>query len=135
MQPEEIIREKVGKETPFKVPEGYFEDFSVRIMSQLPDYPAPPVPQKLSAWHKVRPYVYLAAMFAGIWCMMKVFYLSSGQHAEQDATPDAVVLAMNDADTYAFYTEDNGASDFELEEEVGSMYSTIDEFEKDFYSI
>ena len=31
-----------------------------------------------SFWSRVRPYVYMAAMFLGIWCMMKTFDLMRG---------------------------------------------------------
>ena len=41
MSDEEKIRSKIGTENPFKVPEGYFEDFQQRLMSSLPErFPA-----------------------------------------------------------------------------------------------
>ncbi len=33
---EDIIKEKNGHENPFRVPEGYFNDLTSRIMAQLP---------------------------------------------------------------------------------------------------
>ena len=33
---EDIIKEKNGHENPFRVPEGYFNDLTSRIMVQLP---------------------------------------------------------------------------------------------------
>ena len=60
-------------------PEGYFDDFARRMDEALPQRPelsavmaaAAAAPKGL--WAKVRPYVYMAAMFAGVWCMLKVF--------------------------------------------------------------
>ena len=34
---EKYIREKAGRENPFRVPEGYFEQLTERVMSQLPE--------------------------------------------------------------------------------------------------
>ncbi|MGN0281066.1 MAG: hypothetical protein ACI4B3_02050 [Prevotella sp.] len=34
---EDIIKEKFGRENHFRVPEGYFDDFTMRMMAQLPN--------------------------------------------------------------------------------------------------
>lgn len=57
------------------VPEGYFDAVNDRIIASLPYRPEAeerPLPPR-TIWQKVRPYVYMAAMFAGVWCMMKMF--------------------------------------------------------------
>lgn len=135
MHKEDIIIDRVGKATPFKVPDGYFEEVSARIMHQLPAYPAPPEAAKLTAWQKIRPYVYLAAMFAGIWCMMKVFHTATSPQSSPETLPESVMLALNDSETYDFFADSSDFSDYELEEEVSSMYTSIEDFKKDFYSI
>lgn len=65
---QEIIR-KCGKGTPFKVPEGYFEDFTRNLMAQLPEKtnleeerPEP----SITPWQRIKPLLYLAAMFIGM---------------------------------------------------------------------
>lgn len=131
------LKQTVGNRVPFKVPDGYFEEVQLRIMSSLPEYPAEPVAPKLSVWHKVKPYVYLAAMFAGIWCMMKMFYMmSTSDQVSLDSPPQAVVLAMADGNTYDYYVDDADVtgeySDYEVQEDVVEMYDNIDDFEKDF---
>lgn len=61
------------------VPEGYFENFAREMEQKLPRQPwedeaqGTPVVMPRTMWQKIRPYVYMAAMFAGIWCMMKGF--------------------------------------------------------------
>ena len=37
MREEDILKEKYGTENPFKVPEGYFEQFTANLMNQLPE--------------------------------------------------------------------------------------------------
>ena len=37
MNEEKLILEKFGKETPFKVPEGFFDDFTKDLMAKLPE--------------------------------------------------------------------------------------------------
>ncbi|MBD5232811.1 MAG: hypothetical protein HDS65_01390 [Bacteroidales bacterium] len=67
-----------------EVPEGYFENFATRMAEMLPERPEiesstrAEVAEVRSFWQKVRPYVYMAAMFAGIWLMMQLFTNLSG---------------------------------------------------------
>ena len=64
---------KYGKDSGFKVPENYFADFNERMTQMLPDVEITPVDVKPTMWQRVGPLVYLAATFAGVWCMMQVF--------------------------------------------------------------
>ena len=134
MKQTDLLKDKIGKEGPFKVPEKYFDTFREKMSSSLPPYPEKPVERKLSVWHRVRPYVYLAAMFAGIWCMMKVFHnVSENQLNPSNNFQDQIAQVMYDQETMDFYSYgDRSDSDIELEDEVMSMYSSVDELEKDF---
>ena len=76
------ILETVNHNDGLKVPDGYFEDFARRMEASLPqrewerkvsDEPKTARVLPRSIWQKVRPYVYMAAMFMGVWCMMKTF--------------------------------------------------------------
>ncbi len=67
------ILKKYGKDPGFKVPENYFEDFNKRMAEMLPDVEITPVDVKPTMWQRIKPLVYMAAMFAGVWCMMQVF--------------------------------------------------------------
>jgi len=64
---------KYGKNPGFKVPDNYFEDFNKKMADMLPDVEITPVDIKPTLWQRVKPLAYLAAMFAGVWCMMSVF--------------------------------------------------------------
>ena len=73
--------ERIGRNDGMTVPEGYFADFATRMEGMLPlnlEAEAPEkayAQQKRSLWMRVRPYVYMAAMFAGVFCMTKMFGL------------------------------------------------------------
>ena len=68
------------------VPEGYFDSFAKNMEARLPYREEIENPQAVAEaerprtlWQKVRPYVYMAAMFAGVWCMLQIFTtLSAG---------------------------------------------------------
>ena len=72
-QENSTLLNKYGKDPGFKVPENYFEDFNKRMVDMLPDVEITPVDVKPTMWQRIRPIVYMAAMFAGVWCMMQVF--------------------------------------------------------------
>lgn len=77
MKQDDNILTKLDHHDGMTVPEGYFADFARRMEATLPERPElsvsaeRQVPRTL--WQKVRPYTYMAAMFAGVWCMLKMF--------------------------------------------------------------
>ncbi len=76
MDKDKIILSKTKINDGMKVPEGYFDNFATQMFSELPEHKEfvpEEVPQTF--WQRVRPYVYMAAMFLGIWCMLKMFTL------------------------------------------------------------
>jgi len=77
-QEESPILKQLGKDAGFRVPDGYFADFNRRMAESLPEVEITPTDVKPTTWQRVRPYVYLAAMFAGVWCLMQVFGLLNG---------------------------------------------------------
>lgn len=130
---EKDILEKVGGKTGYTVPPHYFDDFRSKMMENLPEYKVAEQP-KLTAWQKVKPYLYMAAMFAGIWCMMKMFHTISSTDLSLDNPPQSVALAMASSDHQDdwMYMRDDNAETFVLEEELSGSYSSIEDFKKDF---
>lgn len=59
---EEIDRKRI----PFKVPDNYFARLNEEIMNHLPEKEIVP-PRTVSLWEKVKPWVYMAAMFVGLY--------------------------------------------------------------------
>ena len=80
MNEEQDIIRKCGKRNPFHVPEGYFEDFTQRLMDQLPEQEeVQPDEEQITLWQRVKPVLYMAAMFVGMILCARFFlggYLS-----------------------------------------------------------
>lgn len=133
MRQEDRLIEKYGRDPGFKVPDGYFEELNAKIMRDLPPYKEAPKRVDLTLWQRVKPYVYLAAMFAGIWLMMNVFHRVSGSgDLSLENPPAAIAAAMESADEDFFMPGYAGEDDYMLEREVSASYDSIDEFEEDF---
>ncbi len=129
---ENDILEKVGGKTGYTVPPDYFDSVRSKIMNNLPDYPVASE-EKPSVWRRIQPYLYMAAMFAGIWCMMKMFHMMTTSDLSLDNPPESVAVAManSDHDDWAYLPDENAGA-FMLEDELCETYSTIDDFKNDF---
>ena len=106
MDKKRILLEDVAKVNPFKVPEGYFENFTNSIISQLPD-----IEQKksinINLWHRARPWVYMAAMLTGVALMIRVFVLSPTQSSTKTYSSGGLNLtSLSDIEDFYNYYED-----------------------------
>ena len=72
MNEDKKLKQIYGKNNPFTVPEGYFDKIADDIMKQIPDAPIEQLPQ-ISLWGKIRPWVYMAAMFVGMTFTIRIF--------------------------------------------------------------
>jgi len=66
-QKNNISLEEVGNRIPFSVPDNYFEDFALQIENQT-------ATAGVSVFKIMKPWLYMAAMFAGIFVIGNVFY-------------------------------------------------------------
>ncbi len=120
------ILSKFGKDTGFNVPENYFEDFASKMEKILPEHEI--IPEvKPTTWSRIRPYIYMTAMFAGIWCMMWIFNDLAGKSNNGNFNTNIVAGFQNEANVdefmlhgdvseYDIYTyEDSVAADTEAE--------------------
>lgn len=81
------IWQKIDRRTGLTEPdEAYFEQFASRIMEQLPEMEQPKA-QPVSLWTRLQPWIYMAAMFAGIALMVRIFSPS------QPSTETDIVVA------------------------------------------
>lgn len=110
---ESEILKRIGKDAGFKIPDNYFDDFQARMMDMLPEVEITEVDDKPTMWVRLRPYVYMAAMFAGVWCMMNVFsHFNRNISAEQRVSEVASGIYMdNNADEFIM---SGGASDYDI---------------------
>lgn len=112
MKSENDILSKLGNDSGMKVPEGYFADFASRMAKELPtqDFENEQSPKVFprSRWQQMRPYIYLAAMFMGIWCMMKMFNLMQPADTNLliDSNPTLISALNDDAFAEDFYYEE-----------------------------
>lgn len=134
MKTQPDILEKVGGHTGFRVPDNYFDDVRKKILADLPQYKVEKAP-KLSAWQRVKPYIYMAAMFAGIWCMMKMMHIISSSDLSLDNPPETVAVAMANSDPSDWSFSSSDAMDtFMLEDQIADSYSSLEDFARDFNS-
>lgn len=121
MKEEENILKKLSSTNSFKVPEGYFENFTTDLMSKLPEKENVDVTVQPSMWTKIRPYLYMAAMFIGAALIIQVasFHLSDTEKkaddsvAEKEQVQDQMLDAAVDRamlDDYALYVYLNESS-------------------------
>ncbi len=91
------ILDKVNRREGMTVPEGYFDDFTSKMMAALPQKEKMPEPSpRLRLWLKIRPYAYMAAMFAGVFCMMKMFDMMRNPDADLNINNYPAVTAAID---------------------------------------
>lgn len=94
MNKNEEILSRFSKESGYKVPEGYFEDFAKKMAASLPEREIKT--EKATKWLRIRPYVYMAAMFAGVWCMMYLFNDMKGRTCSEYGYNEQLAEAMED---------------------------------------
>lgn len=128
------ILDKVNRNDGMKVPEGYFDDFARRMEASLPrqewelsasaqgDDAAKPRVLPRSIWQKIRPYVYLAAMFMGVWCMMKTFdMMRPSQPLSFDSNPVLAAAVSNDYFVDDYMISSGDVTEYEL---LNDLYET-----------
>lgn len=72
MREEDNMLRKVGTQNPFKVPEGYFDNLTSEIMTFIPEETPNKVVKMPTLWDKMKPWAYMAAMFAGAALLIRI---------------------------------------------------------------
>lgn len=86
---------------PFKVPDNYFAQFNEEIMNRLPVKEIQK-PKPVSMWDKAKPWVYMAAMFIGLYFMIDFITKDSNkdQLATQTQTQQQTLTGNPNVDNY-----------------------------------
>lgn len=131
-QPENIL-EKIGRKDGMTVPDGYFADFASKMAASLPalePQQTKPFPTKRSTWFKVRPYVYMAAMFAGIWLMLQLFTLitNTGSLTPMEENPVIAEALSNDGFVFDYMIDDAHYDQWDILDEM-TQDGSIDEID------
>lgn len=122
---ESKILDKLGKNPGFKVPENYFNDFNTKLLESLPEVKITEE-VKPTMWVRVRPFIYMAAMFAGVWLMMNIFSIgkSSASSEQRAAQISAGVAVEKNADELINY---GSVSDYDIMTYEDSVYMEMEE--------
>ena len=122
MKEEDKLLKKIGTENPFRVPEGYFEGFTSDLMSRLPEKEKTDVHREPTTWEKVRPWLYMAAMFIVAALIIRVASpgetVSNGQQQQQIAADESDIemeyirtaienTMMDDYSLYVYLSDEN----------------------------
>lgn len=109
----ESILDKVGRKSGETVPDGYFEQFKTQMKLELPEREWPhaedsdAVPGSRTWWERVRPYVYMAAMFAGVWLMMNMFsFFPQTSRGDMMSNPSLIAALGDDTFFNDYVTSD-----------------------------
>ena len=117
MSPEEKILQKIGKKNPCTVPENYIENFTQELMDKLPAKEAVLQTEAPTLWQRVKPWLYMAAMFCGIMLSVRIFVGNPQQEEFPISQAEAEMLPEeewenfmrrsfnDDYETYQFLTE------------------------------
>lgn len=127
MEKEQNNLNRLKGKNPFTVPNGYMEDLTANIMSQLPDKPRVEEAKKISMMDRVRPWLYMAAVFAGLGLFFKGIVSLEGEKSQSDTllvqssneVSDTKAAMLEEEDEYLEYLEAQ-YTDYLLAEELGN---------------
>lgn len=125
------VLDRPGHPDGMTVPEGYFEAFRRDMMASLPPNELEQAPvralQAPTRWQRMRPFVYMAAMFAGIWCMMKMFSMMQNTVGDMqfDRSP-VLTAALANEDFVSDYVLGDYGEDQLLEDLYADGFSVAD---------
>lgn len=74
---------KENNSSPFRIPEGYFEGFNEKLMRQIPFNDPKESEKRVTFMEKLKPVLYMAAMFASIIITLKLF-VKEGSYPQTD---------------------------------------------------
>ncbi len=80
---------------PFKLPSNYMEGLTEQIMSSLPEAPLQ-IEQPVTLMTKLRPYFYMAAMFASMVFVLKLLIGDAAVDTQQRLDKASMFTAKND---------------------------------------
>lgn len=111
---------------PFTVPEGYMEGLTANIMSQLPEKSREEA-KKISMMDRVRPWLYMAAVFAGLGLFFRaVVFIDEPANVEtllvktDVSAKDIAAKQITEDEEYLEYLETKYAG-YILAEEMGDF--------------
>ncbi len=126
----ENILDKIDRRTGMTVPDGYFDNFIAKMSESLPEQKRPETAavRPMTTWQRLRPYVYMAAMFAGVWCMMKMFSMMGDNSTDLSIENNHVITAALNNDDFVYDYVYQDVDDYELLEDMYQHGIPADDF-------
>ncbi|MDH6534973.1 hypothetical protein D0T51_07910 [Parabacteroides sp. 52] len=121
MKKKENNLEQLKGKNPFTVPEGYLEELTSQIMSQLPEKPHQRE-RTVTMMDKVRPWLYMAAAFIGLLFFFKTLI---GIPGEEEGKKEALLVhtQIPSETKNAIYAEEEYYEDDEYLEYIENQYA------------
>ena len=94
------IEDELGSRQPFRVPDGYFEGFTDDFMRSLPKRVAPEA-KMISFYDRIKPWLYMAAMFLGVIVLFNIFNKPSGI-SEKEKPALSIYVGVDEGDDNEF---------------------------------
>jgi hypothetical protein len=113
MGKEDNILKKAGTGNPFRVPEHYFEHFIEELMNKLPEKSPIFMPEP-TLWERVKPWVYMAAMFVGIMLSVRIFVGEPQKEEFPISLAEAAMLSTEEWETLVRRTSVDDYALYEL---------------------
>ena len=100
MQRKDNILNKCGARRPFSVPDGYFDNLTENIMAALPDTSNNEVRVVVTLWMRIRPYLYAAAAFTGIFFLISLAVGISSSKEEPQMAQETTIYSDEYIDSF-----------------------------------
>ncbi|WP_455497506.1 hypothetical protein [Coprobacter sp.] len=102
MEKDKDILKRIGCDSGMKVPDGYFESFTSRMVNRLGESEIEKE-EKVTIWQRIKPWLYMTAMFAGIALMVRLFVPE--KEIENTSVAETEVNMTNEnVEDYLFYS-------------------------------
>jgi hypothetical protein len=134
MKTNKHILEQISKGNPFKVPENYFVNFNEEIMNRLPEkVNVVPSPQTVPLWNRIKPLVYAAAMFLGLFFTIRFINTKTNLSQDKSMASEAIIAPQANhywskanvtEDEFYRYLEDQLVEDKYYDYLYDELYST-----------
>lgn len=108
---------------PFTVPQGYMEGLTSQIMSQLPEKPKQEA-KIITMRERVRPWLYMAAVFAGLVLLFRAIVGITGSDGISNGTDSLLVHTTIPAGTYSAFNDEQYDEDEEYLEYIENQYAS-----------
>ncbi|MGL5895169.1 MAG: hypothetical protein ACRCZM_11245 [Bacteroidales bacterium] len=122
------LKQEIGKNGGFDVPNDYFENFSQNLMTKIPESTPLSNRPRTTLFEKMKPSLYMAAMFAAIILTLKLFIPkgSSSDTTQTEVFTSYDMLLTPDVEVYQDYYNDYSLTNYELSSM--DQYSQVESF-------